>query len=45
MANTYVWKVALATAMNGVINTLHYTVNVTDEDGVYSVECVRVDRS
>jgi len=39
MANTYTWKVgqcdrALET---GVITTLHYTVNATDEDGTYSV--------
>ena len=39
MANTYTWKVGQCdrTLADGVINTLHYTVNATDEDGVYSV--------
>ena len=39
MANTYVWKVGQCdrTLSDGMINTLHYTVNATDEDGTYSV--------
>ena len=39
MANTYVWKVGQCdrTLSDGMINTLHYTVSATDEDGVYSV--------
>ena len=39
MANTYAWKVANCdrNLADGVITTLHYTVNATDEDGVYSV--------
>ena len=39
MANTYTWKVGQCdrTLATGVITTLHYTVNATDEDGVYSV--------
>ena len=39
MANTYTWKVANCdrTLATGVITTLHYTVNATDEDGTYSV--------
>ena len=39
MANTYTWKVGQCdrTLSDGMINTLHYTVNATDEDGVYSV--------
>ena len=39
MANTYTWKVANCdrNLADGVITTLHYTVNATDEDGVYSV--------
>ena len=38
MANTYVWKVGQCdrTLSDGMINTLHYTVNATDEDGTYS---------
>ncbi len=38
MANTYVWKVGQCdrTLADGMINTLHYTVNATDEEGVYS---------
>jgi len=37
MANTYVWKVGQCdrTLSDGMINTLHYTVNATD--GTYSV--------
>ena len=40
MANTYVWKVGQCdrTLSDGMINTLHYTVNATDEDGTYSVK-------
>ena len=39
MANTYTWKVANCdrNLADGVITTLHYTVNATDEDGVYTV--------
>ena len=39
MANTYVWKISQChrTLSDGMINTLHYTVNATDEDGTYSV--------
>jgi len=39
MANTYVWKVGQCdrTLSDGMINTLHYTVNATDADGTYSV--------
>ena len=39
MANTYTWKVANCdrNLADGVITTLHYTVNATDEDGTYSV--------
>ena len=39
MANTYVWKVGQCDRLleTGMINTLHYTVNATDEDGTYSV--------
>lgn len=39
MANTYTWKVGQCdrNLADGVITTLHYTVNATDEDGVYSV--------
>ena len=39
MANTYVWKVGQCdrTLSDGMINTLHYTVNATDEEGVYTV--------
>jgi hypothetical protein len=39
MANTYTWKVASCdrNLSDGVITTLHYTVNATDEDGTYSV--------
>ena len=39
MANTYTWKVGQCdrTLETGVITTLHYTVNATDEDGTYSV--------
>ena len=39
MANTYTWKVGQCdrTLATGVITTLHYTVNATDEDGTYSV--------
>ena len=39
MANTYVWKVGQCdrTLSDGMISTLHYTVNATDEDGTYSV--------
>ena len=39
MANTYTWKVANCdrTLATGVITTLHYTVNATDEDGTYTV--------
>jgi len=39
MANTYVWKVGQCdrTLSDGMITTLHYTVNATDEDGTYSV--------
>jgi hypothetical protein len=39
MANTYTWKVASCDRIlsSGIIQTLHYTVNATDEDGVYSV--------
>ena len=39
MANTYTWKVAQCdrTLATGVITTLHYTVNATDEDGTYTV--------
>jgi hypothetical protein len=38
MANTYVWKVAQCdrTLADGMINTLHYTVNATDAEGTYS---------
>jgi len=38
MANTYTWKVGQCdrTLSDGMINTLHYTVNATTEDGVYS---------
>lgn len=38
MANTYIWKVGQCdrTLSDGMINTLHYTVNATTEDGVYS---------
>ena len=38
MANTYVWKVGQCDRLleTGMINTLHYTVNATDEDGTYS---------
>jgi hypothetical protein len=37
MANTYVWKIGQCdrTLSDGMINMLHYTVNATDEDGVY----------
>jgi hypothetical protein len=39
MANTYTWKVGQCdrNLADGVITTLHYTVNATDEDGIYSV--------
>ena len=39
MANTYTWKVGQCdrTLATGVITTLHYTVNATDEDGTYTV--------
>ena len=39
MANTYTWKVSQCdrTLATGVITTLHWTVNATDEDGVYTV--------
>ena len=39
MANSYVWKVGQCDRLleTGMINTLHYTVNATDEDGTYSV--------
>ena len=39
MANAYTWKVGQSdrTLATGVITTLHYTVNATDEDGTYSV--------
>ena len=39
MANTYTWKVGQCDRIleTGVITTLHYTVNATDEDGIYSV--------
>tara|TARA_B100000902_G_scaffold68312_1_gene74443 strand:- start:1759 stop:2082 length:324 start_codon:yes stop_codon:yes gene_type:complete len=39
MTNTYVWKVGQCDRVlaDGMINTLHYTVNATDEDGTYSV--------
>ena len=39
MANTYTWKVGNCdrTLETGVITTLHWTVNATDEDGVYTV--------
>ena len=39
MANTYTWKVGQCDRVleTGVITTLHYTVNATDEDGTYSV--------
>ena len=39
MANTYTWKVASCDRVlnSGIIQTLHYTVNATDEDGTYSV--------
>ena len=39
MANTYTWKVGQCdrTLATGVITTLHYTVNATDEDGTCSV--------
>ena len=39
MANTYTWKVGQCdrNLADGVITTLHYTVNATDEDGTYSV--------
>ena len=38
MANTYTWKVANCDRIleSGMINTLHYTVTATTEDGVYS---------
>ena len=38
MANTYTWKVGQCdrTLADGMINTLHYTVSATTEDGVYS---------
>lgn len=38
MANTYTWKVGQCdrTLSDGMINTLHYTVTATTEDGVYS---------
>jgi hypothetical protein len=40
MANTYTWKVGQCdrTLSDGMINTLHYNINATDEEGVYSVE-------
>ena len=43
MANTYVWKVGQCDRLleTGMINTLHYTVNATDEDGTYSVGAYR----
>ena len=39
MANTYTWKVGTCDRIleSGIIQTLHYTVTATDEDGVYSV--------
>ena len=39
MANTYTWKVGQCdrNLADGVITTLHYTINATDEDGTYSV--------
>ena len=39
MANTYTWKVGQCdrNLADGVITTLHYPVNATDEDGTYSV--------
>ena len=39
MANTYTWKVGQCDRVleTGIITTLHYTVNATDEDGTYSV--------
>ena len=39
MANTYVWKVGQCdrTLSDGMITTLHYTINATDEENVYSV--------
>ncbi len=39
MANTYVWKVGQCdrTLADGMITTLHYTINATDEENVYSV--------
>jgi len=38
MANTYTWKVGQCdrNLADGMITTLHYTVNATTEDGVYS---------
>tara|TARA_R110002073_G_scaffold167150_1_gene323774 strand:- start:110 stop:433 length:324 start_codon:yes stop_codon:yes gene_type:complete len=39
MANTYTWKVGQCNRnlSDGMISTLHYTVNAATEDGVYSV--------
>ena len=38
MANTYTWKVGQCdrNLSDGMISTLHYTVNAATEDGVYS---------
>jgi len=39
MANTYVWKVGQCdrTLADGMITALHYNINATDEEGVYTV--------
>jgi len=39
MANTYVWKVGQCDRLleTGMINTLHYNIIATDENGTYSV--------
>lgn len=38
MANTYTWKVGQCdrNLSDGMISTLHYTINAATEDGVYS---------
>ena len=38
MANTYVWKVGNCprTLADGMIYEVHYTVNATDEDGIFA---------
>lgn len=38
MANTYTWKVGQCdrTLADGMITTLHYSIQATTEDGVYS---------